>query len=72
MDTSFECKNLKSTTVDELLEKEVQKGFVKGPFDSLEFPTYRVSPLGLATGKYWGEKTFDFRLVFSSPKGRCG
>lgn len=52
-----ECKNLRSaidnaTDVDRLIQDEVSKGFLSGPFQKLPFPTYRVSPIGVAQGKY--------------------
>jgi hypothetical protein len=70
LDSSYECRNLQSARenpeiVDELLMTEVQKGFVRGPFEKLEFPCYRVSPLGIATGKYSGKKRLILDL--SSP-----
>ena len=56
---SIECRNLVSarraaTDVQKLIETECQKGFLYGPFDSPPFEHYRVSPLGIATGKYSG------------------
>ena len=52
-----ECKNLLSAVnqkdvVQELIEKEVQKGFLSGPLDKLPFDSYRVSPISIAEGKY--------------------
>jgi len=45
---TFICKNLKSaTTVDKLLEKEVN---TQPPFNN-----FHISLLGIATGKYSGE-----------------
>jgi hypothetical protein len=48
----IECKNLLSAvrdpeTVDSLIEQEVQKGDMKGPFDAPPFSAYRVSPIGI-------------------------
>lgn len=65
-----ECKNLLSARqnaqdVHELISKECQKGFLYGPFDQPPFKAYRVSPLGLATGKYSGKKRLIVDL--SSP-----
>ena len=65
-----ECKNLLSARkspldVQELIEKECQHGFLYGPFDKPPFDNYRVSPLGLATGKYSGKKRLIVDL--SSP-----
>ena len=65
-----ECKNLLSARkspldVQELIEKECQHGFLYGPFEKPPFDNYRVSPLGLATGKYSGKKRLIVDL--SSP-----
>ena len=51
--------------VQELIESEMQKGFLCGPFDFPPFPVFRVSPLGMAYGKYSGKP----RLIvdFSAP-----
>ncbi|XP_021354318.1 uncharacterized protein LOC110450866 isoform X1 [Mizuhopecten yessoensis] len=56
-----ECKNLNSVrkeaeAVTELIEKEVEKGFLVGPFRQPPLEQYRVSPIGLATGKYSDKK----------------
>ena len=65
-----ECLNALSarknaSDVQQLIETECRKGFLYGPFDSPPFEHYRVSPLGIAIGKYSGKK----RLVvdLSSP-----
>ena len=67
---TYECSNLLSATrdpvsVDRLLEREVSKGYIKGPFKEPPFPVYRVSPLGIAEGKYSGKKRLILDL--SSP-----
>ncbi|VDH89876.1 Hypothetical predicted protein [Mytilus galloprovincialis] len=67
---SKECKNNFSArsqvkVVSELIKNECQKGFVHGPFQSLPFANYRVSPLGVAEGKYSGKKRLILDL--SSP-----
>ena len=54
--TTKECKNslparLQEHVVTELIEKEVQKGFVYDPFSEPPFKHYRVSPIGVAEGK---------------------
>ena len=56
-----ECKNLLSAhknpeVIDELLDQECKKGFLHGSFSEPPFESYRVSPLGLAIGKYSGKK----------------
>ena len=58
---SYECHNLQTAitepaVVDSLLEKEVAKGFMIGPFVASPFSPYRVSPIGVATRKYSGKK----------------
>lgn len=65
-----ECKNLLSArddpqTVSELIASEVSKGYLVGPFADPPFSQYRVSPIGIAKGKY-SKKT---RLIvdLSSP-----
>ena len=59
--TTKECNNnlsarLQGNVVTELIEKEVQKGFVYGPFSEPPFKNYRVSPIGVAEGKYSKKK----------------
>ncbi|XP_056009466.1 uncharacterized protein LOC130051521 [Ostrea edulis] len=54
---SKECRNLLSAIsnphiVDDLLNKEVEKGFLQGPFDTPPFTKYRVSPIGVSFKKY--------------------
>ena len=51
--------------IDELLDQECEKGYLYGPFDNPPFKSYRVSPLGLAVGKYSGKKRLIVDL--SSP-----
>ena len=56
-----ECKNLLSARqnpdiIDDLLAQECKKGFLYGPFSEPPFESYRVSPIGLAVGKYSGKK----------------
>ena len=58
---NIECKNLFSARrnaqdVQEMIDKEISKGYLYGPFDSPPFESYRVSPLGLAIGKYSWKK----------------
>lgn len=65
-----ECKNLLSARqnvqeVQELINQECSKGYLYGPFRLPPFETYRVSPLGLAIGKYSGKKRLIVDL--SSP-----
>jgi hypothetical protein len=56
-----ECKNnlsarVQETVVSELIDKELQKGFIYGPFTQPPFDNYRVSPIGVAEGKYSKKK----------------
>ena len=55
-----ECRNLRSAlerpdTVDSLIKSETQKGFLEGPFLKPPFARFRVSPIGVAIGKYSGK-----------------
>ncbi|CAC5396997.1 unnamed protein product [Mytilus coruscus] len=56
---SIECKNLRSALplsqpahVLKLIESEVEKGYLEGPFDFIPFKHYRINPIGVAEGKY--------------------
>ncbi|XP_062383578.1 uncharacterized protein LOC134071030 [Sardina pilchardus] len=67
---SYTARNLQSaltepSIVSELLSKELNKGYVLGPFSAPPFHPFRVNSLGVATRKYSGKK----RLIFdmSSP-----
>lgn len=56
-----ECKNLLSAvkqpeTVDELIRSELDNKFLQGPFEKPPFEKFRVSPIGVAEGKYSGKK----------------
>ena len=70
---SFSCPNLLSAlndpiSVDNLLAKEVEKGYIVGPYNSPPFSKFRISPLGLATRKYSGKK----RLIIDLSAPRKG
>ena len=59
--SSLECQNLLSARtqkdiVAELIQSEVNKGFISGPYEKLPFSVYRVNPLGIAESKYSGKK----------------
>jgi hypothetical protein len=67
---TFVCKNLLSAKqeaefVTAALKAEVDNNYIAGPFESLPFTQYRVSPIGVATGKYSGKKRLILDL--SSP-----
>ena len=56
-----ECKNNLSActspaVIGKLIKRKCEKGFMYRPFEKLPFENYRVSPLGLATGKYSGKE----------------
>ena len=58
---TLECPNNMSANrhpevVTKLIDEEVKKGFLVGPFETPPFSTYRVSPLGVAEGSYSGKK----------------
>ena len=58
---SFECKNLLSAqrnpvSTAELTDTELNRGYLIGPFDSIPYKKYLISPVGLAVGKYSGKK----------------
>ena len=60
-DLSIECKNLLSAVsqpecVTKLLDTEVQKGYLCGPFDKIPFENFRINPIGVAEGKYSKKK----------------
>lgn len=56
-----ECKNnmsakLRPAVVETLIQSEVDKGFLLGPFIESPFHVYRISPIGIAEGKYSKKK----------------
>ena len=59
---SIECKNLKSATlqsegvVHDLIDSEVAKGYLIGPFLHNPFSQFRINPIGIAVGKYSQKK----------------
>ena len=52
-------------TVSALLQAELEKGYLIGPFEYPPFPTFRTNPLGLAEKKYSNKKRLILDL--SSP-----
>ncbi|XP_033731470.1 uncharacterized protein LOC117344735 [Pecten maximus] len=57
----FQCRNLRSAlreseTVTSLIQKEVDKGFLLGPFKSVPFKHSRINPIGIAEHKYSKKK----------------
>ena len=68
-----ECNNLQSAVrqpeiVQQLVDSEIRKGFLIGPFDTPPFDMYRVSPLGVAQGKYSSKNRLIVDL--SAPHGK--
>lgn len=61
------CNNLQSAltepeVVDNLIKKEVESGFMIGPFDTPPFNTFRISLIGVATRKFSSKKRLN-RLI---------
>ncbi len=56
-------------TVDNLIKKEVESGFMIGPFNTPPFETFRISPIGVATRKFSGKKRLiiDLSAPHNSP-----
>jgi len=68
--STYVSQNLQSAlkdpaVVSKLLKKEVDKGYVIGPFKASPFSVFRSSPLGIDTKKYTGKK----RLIFDPHTG---
>ncbi|XP_029927907.1 uncharacterized protein LOC115373572 [Myripristis murdjan] len=73
LSSSYVSKNLQSAIqepdlVSQLLKKELDKGYLIGPFNSSPFPVFRTSPVGIATRKYSGKK----RLIVDLSAPRSG
>lgn len=72
---SFTCQNLQSAikdpqAVDDLMGKEIEKGYMIGPFDQPPFNLFRINPLGVAVRKYSGKKRLIIDL--SAPHSIVG
>ena len=68
--SSFEWNNAQSALknahfVTETIKKETELGYLAGPFEKLQHEVYRVSPIGVAKGKYSKKKRLILDL--SSP-----
>jgi len=55
--TPYMCKNLQSArndpqSVSDLIQKEIKKGFLLGPFPSIPYSAFRINAVGLAVHKY--------------------
>lgn len=58
---SFECPNLLSArtqpdVTSDLIQSELGKNYLIGPFDNIPFKFYRISPVGVSEGKYSRKK----------------
>lgn len=65
--TSWEGGNLRSASedpaaVEELLQAEVDKGFLIGPFESIPFSSWRINPIGLVSKKNTNKKRLIYDL----------
>lgn len=70
--TTHECKNLLSAATDEetittLLQTELDRGYIIGPFTQSPFSVWRVSPIGLVKGKFSNK----LRLVYDLSAPHC-
>lgn len=57
----LECKNLSSArqgpdTITQLIDDELNKGNLTGPYEEIPFEIYRINPIGLAQSKYSKKK----------------
>lgn len=57
----YVCKNLLSAIkqpdiTSQLIASELANGYLIGPFDAIPYSQYRISPVGIAEGKYSGKK----------------
>lgn len=68
--STFISKNLQSALkehkiVDTLIKKELDKGYIIGPFHNSPFSSFPINLIGIATQKYSGKKILIINL--SSP-----
>lgn len=68
------CNNLQSALIEpevvtNLIKKEVESGFMIGPFENPPFNLFRISPIGVATRKFSGKKRLiiDLSAPHNSP-----
>jgi hypothetical protein len=59
----------KPIPVSDLIESEVNNGYLVGPFDQAPFPSYRVNPVGIAESKYSKKKRLimDLSALHNKP-----
>lgn len=69
------CNNLQSARGDpeaiaSLIDKELDKGFLLGPFEVIPYTTFRINPIGLAEHKYSAKKRLivDLSAPHNDPK----
>ena len=74
----MECKNLVSANsqpdvTTQLIQSEVDKGFLVGPLDRMPFKIYRTNPIGVAEGKYSQKKRLivDFSAPHNDENNAC-
>ena len=68
---SIECKNLvfaisQPDCVTNLIDNEIRRGYLCGPFDTIPFQHLRINPIGVAESRYSKKK----RLIVDSKKKR--
>jgi len=66
------CRNLRSAKTEpdstqKLIESELKKGFLIGPYETIPYETYRINPIGIVEGKYSKKKRLIVDL--SAPHG---
>lgn len=67
---SLICRNLRSATsqpkiVTELINAELSKGYIIGPFSNPPFDIYRINPIGMVQKKY--SKKYRLIVDLSAP-----
>ena len=70
----FECKNVLSATkygddVSLLVNKELEKGYLIGPFIKPPFDIYGASPIGIVEGKYPGKNDLFWTCLLHTTIG---
>ncbi|XP_044151324.1 oxygen-regulated protein 1 [Bufo gargarizans] len=65
--TTFECDNLQSAARDpeavtQLIQTELDRGYLIGPFNQPPFACWRVNPVGIVTGKFNNKKRLIYDL----------
>ena len=75
---NLECNNLLSARsqveiTSQLIQAELEKGFIEGPLKKMPFSTYRVNPVGIAEGKYSKKKRLivDLSAPHNDKDNKC-